>query len=297
MKKLRCRLLSPWNKHIETDAALFSVDIAASTADAILSEWSPSNELLSFRKRKAWYCCEPQCCFTMLENGSWPGFKRQLAEHEFLFHGHKNPDLRVPHITHYEPLEMVTDPKKRKPKAIAIVSNQGGGPWKRDPETTIRNDIITAQNVDLYGRRSWRRFRSRWYSVPAAPRNYCGELGGEWHAHEKRSLQASYQVSVCMENMREEGYFTEKFVEAVMAGCVPVYAAHPSVVPAFLDGAVWVDPAKYCYSPQGVVAAALAADLSRVQSENRRWLSGNKMLSLTHSKSVFNRIGGILAVM
>ena len=37
------------------------------------------------------------------------------------------------------------------------------------------------------------------------------------------------KVAVCLENCTEENYFTEKFVNAVRAGCIPVYHAHESV--------------------------------------------------------------------
>ncbi len=294
MPKLRVRLVSPWNRFIETETAIFSADFPTSTADALLSEWEPSEELLAFQGRKAWYCCEPQCCFTKLQGGMWPGVKQQLAEHEFLFHGHHNPALRVPHITHFERLVMA-DEGARKRRAIAIVSNQGGSAFTRHPEMTLRNEVIIGPNVDLFGRSAWKRFRRRWYSLPAAPTNYCGELPGEWHGTFKRDLQATYQVAVCMENMREFLYFTEKFVEAVVAGCIPVYAAHESLISTYLEGAFWVDPGTYGKQPWDAVEASLHSDYIKAMTQNQNWLKENSHLRESRSVNVFERIGKILA--
>lgn len=279
---------------METEAAIFSADFPLSTADALLSEWEPSEELFAFEGRKAWYCCEPQCCFTKLHGGKWPGIRQQLAEHEFLFHGHNNPTLRVPHITHFEPLVMA-DQGARKQKAIAIVSNQGGSAFARHPEMTFRNEVIIGPNVDLFGRSAWKRFRRRWYSFPAAPANYCGELPGEWHGTLKRELQATYQVAVCMENMRELFYFTEKFVEAVVAGCIPVYAAHESLLATYLDGAFWIDPGSHATGSTAAVETALKVDYIEASEQNQRWLKGNSFLRDSGSAGVFDRIGRILA--
>ncbi len=113
----------------------------------------------------------------------------------------------------------------RKQKAVAIVSNHGGSPLKAHPDIRYRNRLITSPLVDLYGRSGWQRYRSHWYSWPRAPKNYRGELPGDWPGAEKRRLMSEYKVCVCLENMNEPGYFTEKFVEAVQAGCIPVYRA------------------------------------------------------------------------
>jgi len=279
---------------VETGTAVFSIDIPTEKADALLCEWAPHPELFTFPRRKAWYCCEPQCQFRGLGNGTWPKIKARLGHNEFLWHGHPDERYRVPHITHFEPLVMNTRTDRMR-KAIAIVSNHGGSPWKRHPDIAYRNRLITHPDVDLYGRSGWTRYRQHWYSPPKAPANYRGEIPGDWPAAGKRDLMAKYKVAICLENMLEPHYFTEKFVEAVVAGCVPVYRARPELEHAVLSDARWIDPANRTGSIQTVIFDALNSDSKAVLDQNFEWLQKNKHLALTHSQKVFERIGHILA--
>lgn len=292
-RKLQVRLISPWTKEVDTEEAFFSVDIPAEEADALLSEWSPSPELFTFPRRKAWYCCEPQCQFRHLSSGTWPKIKASLKSSEFLFHGHTDERYKVPHITHFQPLEMNRN-LDRKNKAIAIVSNHGGAPLRRHPDITYRNRLITQPLVDLFGRRGWNRYQRSWYSWPGAPKNYKGEIPGDWPGEEKRRLMSEYKVAICLENMLEPGYFTEKFVEAVVAGCIPVYRASEEVATTFLQGAAWVDPNNEKHAGPLTVEEALSRDLATIQLQNLAWLQSNPWFTKTHADTVFRRIGQIL---
>lgn len=292
--KLQVRLISPWQTYIETETAVFSVEIPTERADALLCEWAPSPELFTFPRRKVWYCCEPQCQFRSLGGGTWPKMKSELGPHEFLWHGHPNERYRVPHITHFEPLVMNTN-QDRCDKAIAIVSNHGGSPWRRHPDIAYRNRIITDPHVDLYGRSGWNGYRARWYSRKTAPANYKGEIPGDWPAGEKRELMSKYKFAVCLENMNEPYYFTEKFVEAVVAGCIPVYRADDDVAEAMLKGAFWIDPARFKDEPDAVFHACMQAVLPEVNTRNFRWLTTGQLLKISHASAVLERIGKILA--
>lgn len=294
MNKLQVRLVSPWQSEVETETAVFSVRIPTEKADALLCEWAPSSELFTFPRRKAWYCCEPQCQFHRLGGGRWPRIKSQLGVHEFLWHGHRNERYRVPHVTHFEQLVMNTN-CDRLDKAIAIVSNHGGSPWRRHRDIAYRNRIITAPGVDLYGREGWRQYRAHWFSRAAVPANYKGEIPGDWPAGEKRQLMARYKVAICLENMNEPHYFTEKFVEAVVAGCVPVYRATEDQRSGILRGAFWVDPNGPGLSKKLAVKSALGLDLGVVQSMNQRWIHQSGALAGTKSQQVFSRIAQILS--
>lgn len=293
-KRLQVRLRSPWTRYIETETAVFSVDIPPEKADALLCEWAPDPELFTFPRRKAWYCCEPQCQFRGLGGGTWPKIKAELGPHEFLWHGHCDARYRVPHITHFEPLVMNTN-QDRLNKAIAIVSNYGGSPWKRHPDITYRNRLITDPRVDLYGRAGWNRYRAHWYSRAAAPANYKGEIPGDWPAAGKRELMSKYKVAVCLENMNEPYYFTEKFVEAVVAGCIPIYRANPELKKTVLCGAGWIDLQNYTDSLHRVISDALNAEAVAMVDQNSDWLQANSCLTQTHSEQVFARMARILS--
>ena len=293
VKKLQVRLISPWTSHLETETAIFSREITVANADALLAEWAPSDELFTFAGRKAWYCCEPQCQFRGLQGGGWPEIKSRLGPHEFLYHGHPEEKYRVPHITHFEDLRMDQNLQRRE-RAIAIVSNHGGGPLFRHPDIHYRNRLITAQEVDLFGRNSWKNYRRRWFSRAKSPSNYQGELPGDWSGVEKRRLMAEYKVCVCLENMNEPGYFTEKFVEAVVAGCIPVYRATPELRETVLAGAFWFDPGDKRWPGERAIEAALGADLKAIQAINSAWLMSSESLSATRMESVFQKIAATL---
>jgi hypothetical protein len=269
------------------------VDIPSEKADALLCEWAPDPELFTFPRRKAWYCCEPQCQFRGLGGGTWPKIKARLEPNEFLWHGHPDERYRVPHITHFEPLVMNTN-QTRLDKAIAIVSNHGGSPWKRRSDIAYRNRLITDPLVDLYGRSGWKRYRAHWYSRAAAPANYKGEIPGDWPAGEKRELMAKYKVAVCLENMNEAYYFTEKFVESIVGGCIPVYRASQDVGNSMLRDALWFDPSDVRFLGRKAIETALDADLEHVQHVNSRWLSTSPELAATEASRVFERIGRFL---
>ena len=294
MSKLMVRLISPWTKEMDTESAFFSSEIPEADADALLCEWAPSDELFSFPRRKAWYCCETHCQFQAIDGGTWPRIKKRLAPHEFLCHNHSDPRYRVPEMTHLGSLGVNTN-KDRRDKAIAIVSNFGGSPWRRHREIAYRNRFITHPSVDLYGRESWRKYRRHWYSRPRSPANYCGPVPGDWEAAEKRALLAKYRVAVCLPNMCEPYGFCEKFVEAACAGCIPIYSAHPTLNDTVLSGARWIDPRLARGDVQKTVATALGADLGVFQEANATWLKRNPFLAHTHPVAVYTRIGWILA--
>jgi len=107
-----------------------------------------------------------------------------------------------------------------------------------------------------------------WLSRPAAPANYRGEIPGDWPEEQKRELLAGYKVAVCRENSYEPYYFTEKFVEAVCAGCVPVYRAHPT------------SPREFCAARYGWIPPTLdmiGRPRSKPRSPRMRKLSGSTM--------------------
>ena len=133
-----------------------------------------------------------------------------------------------------------------------------------------------------------------WLSRPAAPANYRGEIPGDWPEEQKRELLAGYKVAVCLENSYEPYYFTEKFVEAVCAGCVPVYRAHPTVAEGILRGAVWVDPSNFGHDRTATLEAALAQNAKAIREHNEQWLC-SPAVAETHLSVIFARIGRLLA--
>ena len=74
----------------------FSVEFAPEDANALLCEWAPDVELLSFSGPKAWYCCEATSA-SLFKKPDWKSFREQIRPEEFLFHAHPDVRFRVPH--------------------------------------------------------------------------------------------------------------------------------------------------------------------------------------------------------
>jgi hypothetical protein len=96
--------------------------------------------------------------------------------------------------------------------------------------------------------------------------------------------------------MNEPGYFTEKFVEAVIAGCIPVFRAAADIRETFLKGATWFDPSDRSTLGNKAITAALESDLKTCQNTNERWLKESGLLQSTHSHKVFTKLGKVLAL-
>ena len=139
------------------------------------------------------------------------------------------------------------------------------------------------------------RYRRNWFSLPGAPRNYRGKLPGDWPGEEKRRLVSRYKVCVCLENMNEPGYFTAKFVEAVVAGCIPVYRASADICDSVLQGASWADPGDSRWPADAVLQQAIEAAQSDCLQKNFRWLTESKAFAAAHATSVFQRLSQLLA--
>lgn len=288
----KVRLLSPWHQEMQVGKFHFSVSFSAEEADALLCEWAPYEELFSFPGPKAWYCCEATNS-GLFRTRQWQAYLKPLKSSEFLYHAHPNIRYRVPHITHVTTLSMNCN-KRRLNKAVAIVSNTGGAPWRRSKDMSLRVKFATHPDVDLYGRRqAWEGFRAGLLSRPGPPRNYRGEIEGDWHDAARFDHMSHYKAAVCLENTCEPFYFTEKFVCAVQAGCIPIYHAHETVREGVLKGAAWVDPAMFKYDVNATIEYALGEDIEEYWAINGEWLK-SEALRATHVRAVFERIGQIL---
>jgi hypothetical protein len=143
--------------------------------------------------------------------------------------------------------------------------------------------------VTLFGNPlSWTRFRQFpkiWKT--GAPTNFQGRSspGQGYFDDEYLRFLSGYKVAVCLENCVEPHYFTEKFVNAVRAGCIPIYHAHPTVRDRFLHNAKWVEPADFGFSPRRTIEYALAQDQSEFRRANDTWL-GSGMLADTDNQNM-----------
>src|SRR6266516_5004919 len=127
-------------------------------------------------------------------------------------------------------------------------------------------------------------------SLEASARNYRGPTTAPncWHPDFVEYL-SHYRINVCFENSFTPSWFTEKFVNAARAGCVPVYRAHFTVRDTFLRGTRWVDPADFAYEASATLAAAESCDAVACREQNYQWLK-SKLLRTTEGYTIWTRI-------
>ena len=280
----RVRLERPWHdKEVQFDDMILSTRLPLEQADALLCDFVPTANLYRAKVPAAWYCCEPVS--TPRGHRTTPRVlvaRIRLPPHRILHHAHTDPRYRVPALASRDDL-FFADADRRQARAAAIVSF-AGKPGLRWDALRQRNAMLLAEHVDLYGNeRVWSQYKhapwSRAYKLP----NFRGPLPGTWGSRQKLALLAQYHATVCMENTSEPYYFTEKFVDAVLAGCVPIYHAHPTVRDTLLAGANWVDPADFDFDPSRTIEHALRQDRDAWSATNRRWLQNEVVRSTTWS--------------
>lgn len=295
---LQVRLVRPWGDwELSVGRARFSTTLGPDEADALLCEWAPTEELLSFDGPSAWYTCEPRTNprIGVLSHPDQERFLARLRPEQMLHQAHEDLRYRVPHVTHrVEPVPMTFGDGPRRPRAATIVSNYGGPLSNRGPDIRLRNRFATAAGLDLYGRRSkWRHYRTGRWSLPRLPSSYSGEAEGSWGEPRKVEILSRYHTAVCLENTCEPYYFSEKMVDAALGGCVPVYRAHPTVRDGILREACWVDPADFEMDVDATLEHALSLDRVEVDAQNRVWLESEAVLASREDR-VFARIADAL---
>ena len=158
--------------------------------------------------------------------------------------------------------------------------------------------MILDRQVELFGKpdawANFRHFPKIWIQRP--PETYMGHPtpGTSYYDDEHIRFLSAYKVALCLENSTEAYYFTEKFVNADRAGCIPVYYAHSTVRTEFLRNAKWVDPANFGFSPRHTIEFALAQDQSEFQRANDAWLESG-ILEDTDDQKVLPKLHNIMS--
>jgi len=276
---------------------LYSPRVPLAKADALLVLYDPSDELLRFSGPKLWFTIEPSWHHHFHSHPIGKRLVRELDASERAFYGHPDATYRVPHPTHSGTLSRPRAPSVRR-AAVATVNNFGGRLWFLKSHFRTRNRMILDRRVELFGKpdawANFRHFPKLWIQKP--PDNYAGKAspGAEIDGDDKKiRFLSGYKVAVCLENCTEAYYFTEKFINAVRAGCIPVYHAHATVKNRFLSGARWIDPAEFGFSSRRTIEFALDQDQSEFRSVNDAWLESG-ILADTDDLKVFPKLHEIV---
>lgn len=299
--KYKCRIVSEQFRALEwndftIDDIFYSPRLPLAEADGLIALYDPSEELLQFKGPKLWFTIEPSWHHHFHGHPVGRKLMRKLDNSEHIFYGNPDPKYRIPHPTYRGPLTMPRVPTA-KPAAVACVTNFGGQAWFLKRHIRLRNQMILCPLVELFGKpESWAKFRHfprLWIQRP--PANFQGRTspGKDDKDEEHTRFLSAYKVAVCLENCAEPDYFTEKFVNAVRAGCIPVYHAHNSVKKRFLPGAKWVDPADFNFSPQRTIEFALVQDQAEFRRVNDAWLESG-ILAETDDQKVFPMLHKII---
>lgn len=282
---------SSWNPGSWTkNGVYYSTQLPIEEADALLGLYDPMPELLFYTGPKLWFTLEPQW-HSFWKRGVGKQLVQKLKSDEIAYYAHPDPKYRIPHMTTVNNFDCVRDSCIPKNAAIAIVSNYGGRLYFTKSFIRLRNRFILSPLVELYGRSdSWKQFRHfpQLYKV-GKPDNYRGDLPNPFQ-ESSLMFMSNYKVCVCLENSCEPYYFTEKFVNAVRAGCIPIYHAHFTIREQFLKDALWVDPANFNFNVEDTINYALKQDLAHYRQINDNWLTSNNFLATTTTDAFWERI-------
>lgn len=285
------RLHSPFRQEFVIDRFIFSNNVSPDDADALLCEWQPHHELLTFEGPKALYNSEALSRRMFRDQPEWQFLFAKPHSDLFLHHAHPNPELRVPMIAFVEPMVRIHS-DDRLGRGIAIISN-AGTTWRTE-EITIRNQFATHPLVDLYGSKSsWARYMRQNNLSGELPLNYKREIAWPWNSMDKFETMAQYRAAICLENIIEPYYFTEKFYAAAQAACIPIYHAHPTVRNTTLKHAMWVDPADFSFDAEKTLTFALSENWQTYAAINSSWLDSLEAKNAGLQK-VFRKLGEIL---
>ena len=249
--------------------------------DGYLAYHAPTPHLLDFPGPRAWFSTEP-ATHRSFRSKEFLHYQRHRNQFGFLHHS-PGADMFVPMLTHYTLQPQCRDVNARINAAVAVVSNHGGRFWRLKRGESLRNRFLLCDQVHLFGSdTAWSAFR-RWpWTSAAAPANYRGNWTASYLEAAHIDRLSTYRASLCLENSVTPNYFSEKFVNAVRAGCIPIYHAHPSVRAAYLQHAAFVDPADHNLNPTATLKAALALNRETVAAQNFRWLDGQSVQSTGH---------------
>mgnify|MGYP001137687691 CR=1 FL=1 len=286
----RVRLHSPWRKEIRVEQYIFSESFNFEEADGLLCEWQPHNDLLKFKGPKIWYNSEA-ISRNVFNYGEWSKLKENKKEQIYICHAHPDPFYRVPMIGYVNPVRNFEN-NKRMELCVAVTSNSGVD-WN-SKEILQRNNFVTNNLVHLYGRRKkWEEYMQQFHSIKGLPNNYMGEIPWPWEGGDRIKVMSNYKAAICLENVVEPFYFTEKFYAAIQANCIPIYHAHESVKTQILEGALWVDPADHDFDINRTLEFALSDNRMKYVECNTEWLKTPKAQAAELSQ-VFLRLGMIL---
>jgi hypothetical protein len=269
------------------DGIHYSFNIPLDQADGLIALYDPTEELLRFKGPKLWYTYEPQWHSHYCRNPVGKKLVKTLKNSEWAYYANPDVRYRVPHIVAADDLRKVRADQADmiSQSAVATVSNFGGRLWFLNRQISLRNRIILSPLVRLYGRSTaWSNFRHfPQFWKREAPKNYMGDVGGGHLDDNFIKFLSGYKVCVCLENSCEPYYFTEKFVNAVRAGCIPIYHAHSTVKEAFLNGAFWIDPQDFNFNPIDTIEYALSQDIQTFRDTNDAWLDSGILNKMTFS--------------
>lgn len=145
---------------------------------------------------------------------------------------------------------------ERRPLGVCMV-NRYVDP---EPGTLYRRRIAVAdafgERIDLYGRPSW---------DSGAAWDHPRYLGP---ADDKIATLRGYTFNVCFENVDWEGYVTEKLVDAVVGGCVPLYLGGGGLAGDAVPADCWIDCGGL--SPEEIVEIVTSMPHDEVVEMRRR---------------------------
>ena len=291
-----CYRIALRGTHVSDERILRGIEFSLSTSlidsDGLLCWCALSPDFADYQKPKAWHQDEP-ITMSHFRTSLAKKVLKTIRPNEFFHHTNPYPEWRVLSPTHLGELTTFVNSDEQC-RVVALVSNFGGRAWWLQSGNRLRNRMILEPRVMLYGNQdSWRKFRLWPWNRPQVPKNYNGNATASWTSDSQIQFLSQFKVAVCLENSyQSHRYFTEKFVNAARAGCIPVYHATQVVRQERLHGAKWIDPADHGFDPKRTLDFALSEEPAAYRQANNLWLK-QAHLQETFRQNIWQRIADL----
>lgn len=198
-------------------------------------DWVGEASRVKMRDRLVLIAFEPS---VVAPDNYWPSMHRQVGRvltwDDDLVDGERFFKFRTPVPAHRTPLDGPPFEQRKLLTHISYgskTSRHRGELYSERRRAVAAAEQLLPDQFDLYG---W-----AWDKLPVVPRSYRGAVANT------SETMSRYRFAFCFENnCNQRGYVTEKIMECLLGGCVPIYLGAPNIA-EYVDPKAFIDMRRF----------------------------------------------------